>query len=195
MKRLVLFGVLSMLLMALVVSISFAGPWGKIVSINARFMNWPIKENVIHVIGTLEEPSLLFEGGKVATLGRGSPILFGFEYADPLEILIGLKEDINHNIRLRIDGDIVADNLRIFLQDPFIAQPGVGPEWTWDHDGDGLGDGNGNAVDDWNGPIMFWRFEIKPKLNFGDHIWQLEITYDNWTTVDYITNGILRIVE
>jgi len=194
MRRLVVSTALGALVLSLAISICFGGPWGAMVSVNARFVNWPIVEKVIHVIGTLDNPSIPFEGGKVAIVGRGSPILFGFEYADPMDVLIEIKEDPHHHVRLRIDGAIVADNLESFLQDPFVAEPGVGPDWTWDHDGDGLGDGNGNGIGDWTGPVMFWRFEIKPKLDFGDHTWQLEVTTDDWTTW-WISNGILRIAE
>jgi len=88
MKRIVVSAALAVLVLSLSTSICFSGPWGAMVSVNARFVNWPIVEKVIHVIGTLDNPSIPFEGGKVAIVGRGSPILFGFEYADTMDVLI-----------------------------------------------------------------------------------------------------------
>ncbi len=70
-------------------------------------------------------------------------------------------------------------------QDPFLAVPGVGPRWSWDHDGDGLGDRNGNGVGDFDGPILFWRWQVN-HLAEGTHTFEFSYTLDGGTTVVFV---------
>jgi len=152
-----------------------AAPSASRSSLNARFVDWPERTNVIHIIVLDDEgrPSQ-----PAATAKEGQWVLFGFEWAG--ETVEALQNDIvdnpDHDITLAVDGG-TSFSVKDGYQDPFEAEPGSGPRWAWDHDGDGLGDGNGNGVGDWDGPILFFRYQ-HTGLSVGTHTFEFEINGD-----------------
>lgn len=148
------------------------------ISMNARMIQFQEMPAVIH---------LGFEHSPLVAAGQ--PLLFGFEWGavegQTVSDLQAILEDPATSFTVSIDGappiDIVG-----FYQAAFYAETQEGPVWTWDHDGDGPGDGDGDGLDDWNGPIVFFRFP-HPGLASGEHTFDF-LTY--WPAWGFFSDSI-----
>lgn len=177
------FGVLTILALALTTVTAGAAPAANVSGLNARFIDWPIKSNVIHIIGMSDEgrPSQ-----PAAIVKEGQWVLFGVEWTnDTVESLQAFIDKPEHDITLSIDGGIPF-SVKEGYQRAFYAQTLSGPRWSWDHDGDGPGDGNGNGVGDWGGPILFFRYQYNG-LSVGTHTFEFTIIDPIEARVDLIT--------
>jgi hypothetical protein len=160
-----------------------AGPAG----LNARFIDWPEKSNVIHIFGYADNgrPSQ-----PVAIVKEGQWVLFGFEWTEEtVEATQEFVDKPEHDITLSVDGGDPF-SVKDGYQGAFEAVPHSGPSWSWDHDGDGLGDGNGNGVGDWDGPILFFRYQYSG-LSVGTHTFEFTIIdpeygFSNIITVEVV---------
>lgn len=142
--------------------------------VNAIFIQWAERSDVIHLFEFGDEGQ---DGHGPAVVPGGSPVYFGYEWgAESIEDFEAILA--NHDILVSIDGasDI---SLKHLYQTPFVAVPGEGPRWSWDHDHDGLGNNNGIA-EDWDGPVMFWRYGVK-HLEKGTHTFLFTIDYTDAT--------------
>lgn len=137
--------------------------------------------NFIHIFVTNDDGRL----GQPAVVKKWRPILFLFEWgAEPGETVEDLQafyiESEDHDLTLSIDGRSPF-SVKGYYQDAFFAETGSGPFWLWDHDGDGPGDGDGDGIGDWNGPVIFFRYQIW-RLSRGDHTFTFSYTEDSGTT-------------
>src|SRR3972149_644148 len=147
-----------------VLALTAAGPVQA--ALNALFIRWVRLPHVVHIIVTQDDGR---PNQPPARVGRGQPVLMGFEWAGETveELQANIIANSGHDITVSVDGRDPF-SVKRFYQDAFLAVPGQGPRWSWDHDGDGLGDGNGNGIPDWDGPILFFRFPY-PGLGRGTH--------------------------
>ena len=151
--------------------------------LNARFIRWPVRSNVIHIFGLAEEGR---PGFGPAIVKEGQWVLFGFEWWEPtIEELQAFIDKPEHDIEVSIDGG-EAFSVKDWYQDAFVAEAGSGPRWSWDHDGDGPGDGNENGADDWNGPHVFFRY-LYSGLSVGTHTFEFTIIDPEFDASDFIT--------
>ena len=138
------------------------------ISMNARFMHWQEQAAVIHI---LVWPDPGRPGFGPAVVNTGQPLIFGVEWGGVGSTLDGLQwsfiDSPGSSTTVQVDGGQAVD-IKGSYQVPFIAATLSGPAWSWDHDGDGPGDGDGDGVVDWEGPVMFFRYE-HPGLTPGTH--------------------------
>jgi hypothetical protein len=151
------------------------------IGLNVKATKFQELTNVIHILVTNDDGRL----GQPAIVKKGRPVLFLFEWgADPGETVADLQafyiDGEEHNLTLSIDGQ-PAFSVKEYYQDAFFAETGSGPFWKWDHDGDGPGDGDGDGTGDWNGPVIFFRYEVK-RLSKGDHTFTFSYTEDSGAT-------------
>lgn len=162
----------------LMVASTMAAVAGSHASDNALMMKWEKRTDVVHILVFDDDGR---PGQPVAKVPGKSPILFGFEFGgnsvEDLEAILATAEAY-----LSIDGGPF-ESVKAGFQPPFVAVPGSGPRWSWDHDFDGLGDGNGNGIDDFDGPVFFWRYAIK-HLSKGTHTFEFEFSFDGGTTFE-----------
>jgi hypothetical protein len=152
-------------------------------SLNARFIRWVDKTNVIHIFAFADEG---MPGQPAASVKDGQWVLFGFEWAG--ESVAELQDYLDTpglDITVSVDG-AAAFSVGYGIQDAFEAVPGSGPRWSWDHDGDGLGDGNGNSVGDWEGPIAFFRY-LHSGLAIGTHAFEFTFIEPGFSVSQIIT--------
>lgn len=152
---------------------------------NNRFLSWQEDEKVVHLfayddVGTPGQPMVV--------MGRGRPILMGFELSEATvaDLQANYLDNPNHDIVLSIDGSNPGNSVKDWYQTPFIAASGVGPAWSWDHDGDGPGDGDGDGIGDWDGAVMFFRIQHPGNSQPGLHTYEFSITNDGGATFDVI---------
>ncbi len=161
---------------------------GREKSWNGQFGRWLNVEHVIH-------PLLNFEGLETHYVGRHQPILVGFEWGqgdspESLDENITLNPD--HDLRVVIDGTVMAGNWKQYYQPAFVAATQCGPNWSWDHDSDGPGDGNGNGIGDWSGAVLFWRAPLRG-LSPGSHVLTVEYTFDGGLSWLSIPGGTIMV--
>jgi len=161
-----------------------AAPTAGVAGLNARFIDWPEKSNVIHIVTYGDEGR---PGQPIAIVKEGQWVLFGFEWAGETveELQASIIDNPNHDITLSIDGGPTF-SVKTGYQDAFNAVPGSGQRWSWDHDGDGFGDGNGNGVGDWEGPFLFFRYQYSG-LSVGMHTFEFNIIDPGGDNYDFIT--------
>jgi len=186
MRRLFLIVVLAS---AMVASVAGASLATSSAGLNAQFMNWVDQSSVIHIAVFDDEGRP--DQDAAAVPGR-SPVVFGFEWGGSdfsVQNLVDFYIDNpDHDLFVSIDGG-TAFSVKDGYQEPFLAVPGTGPRWSWDHDGDGLGDGNGNGIDDFDFPVLFWRWQVK-HLDKGTHTFAFTYTDDggvNTFDLDFVT--------
>ena len=152
--------------------------------LNAQFISWQEKQNIIHIMVFSDHGRA---GGGPAVVEAGQPLIFGFEWGvDTLENLQAYFIDgTDHDIMLSVNGG-PDFSVRGWYQAPFDSTISK-PAWSWDHDGDGLGDGDGDGIGDWAGNILFFRY-FSPGLASGTHEFTFTV-YDFGapTIVDTIT--------
>jgi len=183
MKRIFPIVTLIVLTLTLTAATASAAPAVGAASLNARFVDWPAKSNVIHIMtfGDEGRPSQ-----PVAIVKEGQWVLFGFEWAEEtVEATQEFVDKPEHDITLSVDGG-VPFSVKDAYQRAFEAEPRSGPRWSWDHDGDGLGDGNGNGVGDWDGPILFFRYQYSG-LSVGRHTFEFTVIDPESGSLDLIT--------
>ena len=111
----------------------------------------------------------------------------GFELADATieDLQANFLDNPAHDITLSIDG-APAFSVKSSYQSPFVAVSGSGPRWKWDHDGDGRGDRDGDGIGDWDGPVMFFRYQ-HPGLTAGTHTFTFNYIVPAGNFIDTIT--------
>jgi len=144
-------------------------------SLNARFVQWDRKAEVIHIFvfndaGRPGQPPAIVE--------EGQKVLMGFEWGGATleELEDTYYNNPNHDLTVSVDGGPEMSVISGY-QAPYMAATRSGPAWSWDHDGDGPGDRNGNGIGDWSGPTMFFRYEFSG-LSVGWHTFEFTV-YDN----------------
>ena len=151
-------------------------------ALNARFTHFQEQPQVIHLFVFNDDGR---PGQPPAVVQSGQPVLFGFEWDEPslAELQANYLDNPNHDILLSVDGS-PSVSVKSLYQTPFIAIATVGPAWSWDHDGDGPGDGDGDGIADWDGPVMFFRYQHLA-LDPGTHAFDFNITNDGGATYDF----------
>jgi hypothetical protein len=125
-------------------------------SLNARFVNW---QEMPHVVHLFVYPDAGRPGHGLAEASSGQPIIFGFEYGG--ESVEWIYENIIHNEEYDITVSVEGGDpfsVKDGFGEPFVAETRIGPRWSWDHDGDGPGDEDADGIDDWAGPVVFFRY-------------------------------------
>ncbi|MFX0064860.1 MAG: hypothetical protein ACFFC7_22015, partial [Candidatus Hermodarchaeota archaeon] len=147
--------------------------------VNGQFLKFQEKSDVIHILVFDDDGR---PGQPPAKVAVGQPALLGFEWTGSSldQLQDAFIDNPLHDITLSVDGG-PAFSVKDWYQDPFIAIPGVGPRWSWDHDNDGLGDGDSDGIGDWDGPILFFRYQ-SAGLTFGTHTFVFSITDDGGIT-------------
>ena len=157
--------------------------------LNARFIKWQEKAQVVHIFGFTDDGRV---GQPAAQADEGQPILFGFEWRgvdlNVEELQDALTNNPDHDLAVSVDGG-ASTSIKGSYQDAFFAETNSGPKWSWDHDADGPGDGDGDGVDDWNGPIIFVRYQ-HPGLGAGTHTFVFTLTDPGDPIIDGATDTI-----
>lgn len=156
---------------------AFANTWKPF---NNRFISWQERDDVVHIF---EFDDVGTPGQPVAVVGRGRPILVGFELADVsvAALQANFLDNPDHDIILTINGG-PQNSLKDWYQPPFEAATGSGPAWSWDHDNDGPGDGDSDGIGDWNGPVMFFRIMHQGNHTPGLYAYTYSLTNDGGQT-------------
>ena len=144
------------------------------ISKNARMIKWQEEPAVIHII-VWPDPGRPEYGP--AVVNSGEPLLFGVEWGGADSTIEGLQwsfiDSPESSTTVSIDDSPELD-IKGSYQAPFIAATQSGPNWSWDHDGDGPGDGDGDGVGDWEGAIIFFRYQ-HPGLAPGTHTFHFTV--------------------
>lgn len=168
--------------MLLVATPALAAPGGpgRAFAHNAQFTHFQEEQDVIHILVFSDDGR---PGQPPAVVQAGEPILMGFEWSgDSIQQLEDVfLDNPTHDITVSVDGGPPV-SLKHLYQTPFNAATRSGPAFTWDHDGDGPGDGDGDGIDDWSGPVMFFRYE-HPGFTAGTHTFEFVTTSATGTVV------------
>jgi hypothetical protein len=163
---------------------------------NERFIRFQELEDVVHLVlfGDEGQPSQ-----PPAQVVLGARPLLGFEWTDITvqSLLDNITNNALHDFRVSIDGGAAFSIKASSYQEPFVAVPSLSnPSWQWDHNNDGLG--NNSGIPDWDGPVLFVRFEAPAVTTTGTHTYDFDITYDGGTTLqdfDFITIDVFDPCE
>ena len=171
-------------------SLTVTAPGEKIEALNSDFLRFQEYPNLIH-LWSLDDDGR--PGNFQAIIYADQAVTFGFEWFR--ESLTGLVAAVTNNpshaITVSVDGgpDVSVKN---YYQEAFSAAPGNGIPASWDHDGDGMGDPDGDGVDDWNGPTIFFRYQVAG-LTVGPHTFKFSMYNPDTNQIQSETIQILVI--
>ena len=185
-----LLSVLLTLILILLVAVPVGAVKYNPISMNAQFMKWQEKENILHIF--VHNDSGRSHVGP-AYVDAGQSMIFGFEWGGnaSVEEAQAYVDAPGHDLTVSISGDITVPEFSVkeYYQEAFYSETESGPAWSWDHDGDGPFDGDGDGFGDWNGPIVFFRYP-HAGLPTGTYYFMFTL-YDDYT---YIFTDTITVI-